>query len=164
MLGHKIHGTLASADYGLPGFHGQRAGPGHQGQLLQRVATVWDLWREGVVLSLVGEGLFIEGLHHNLDLFFEHLTVGIGVGFGTGDAESIHFSGVVASANTEYHPPFGQNIRGGVIFCLAERMPHGIDVEPATKFKVLGQVREVDIHHEEVGYAFVSFRLEMVLG
>ena len=87
---------------------------------------------------MVGEGLFIEGLHHNLDLFFEHLTVGIGVGFGTRDTESIHFSSMVASANAEYHPPFGQNICGGVIFRQTERMPHGIDVEPAPEFEVLG--------------------------
>ena len=115
------------------------------------------------MLALMRERRFVERLHDDLDLLFEHFTVGVVVGVGARDAEGVNLTGVVAPSYTEDDPPLGEDVRGGVVFCQAERVPHRIDVEPAAESQVLGQVGQVDVHHQQIGDALVALVLEMVL-
>ena len=61
---------------------GRLQGPRHQGQLLQGVAAVRYLRRQGVMLALVRKGLLVEGLKDDVDLLLEQLAVGLLVSSG----------------------------------------------------------------------------------
>ena len=106
--------------------------------------------------------VLVEGFEYDLHLLLEELPVGVLV--EQGRAETLHFAGMVPAAHSEYHPAAGQDIRGGKILGQPEGMPHGRDIEAATELEVLGEVGEVDVHHQEIGQALVAFRLEVVFG
>ena len=71
---------------------------------------------------------------------------------------------MITPANAKDHPPAGQDIGGGVVFGQSQWVPHGVDVEPAAKLQILGQVGHMNVHHQKVGDALVTFMLEVVFG
>ena len=78
----------------------------------------------------------VEGLPHDLDLFFEELAVGVLVDDGV--AENFDFSGVVASADAEADASVGEDVGGCVVLGEADRVPHRVDVEAASEAEVFG--------------------------
>ena len=159
---HEVHGALAGADQGLVAFHRQVLGPGHQGNLLQVIAAIGHVRRDVVVLAVVGEGAFIEGLEDDLYLFLEQLPVGVPVQHGR--VQGFDLAGVVAPAHAEDDPSVGEDVGGGIVLGQAQGVPHGGDVEAAANLESLGQVGQVDGEQQQVGDALVAFPLEVVLG
>ena len=161
VLGHEVQSPLGAPLDGLPALHRQGLGPGHQCQLLEGVAAVGHLGRQGVVLPLVGKGLVVERLEDDVHRFFKLFAVGVLVGdVGT---EGLDLASVVAASDSENHPAVGQDIGSGVVLSQAQRVPHRGDIEAAAKLDVLGHVGQVDIQHDQIGYTLIAFRLEVVL-
>ena len=162
VLGHEIQPSRVTADYWLPAFDGEVDRPGDEGDLFQVVAPVGDVDRDVIVLAVVGEGLFIESLEDDVDLFFEEVSVGFLVKEWV--AEHLNFPGVVAPTHPEDHPTPGQHVGGGVVLGEAQGMPHGRDVEPRPYLQLLCDAGQVHGQHEDVGDALVALSLEVVLG
>ena len=95
-------------------------------------------------------------------MLLEQLAVGVVVDGGAGVAEGFHLPGVVAPPDAEHHPALGQVVGHGEVFSQPQWVPHGIDVEAATEFEVLGQVGQMDEEQQQVGDTLVSFPLKMV--
>ena len=163
VLGHEVHGPLAAGHHGLPALHGLVLGTRHQGQLLQRVAPVRHFRRNLVVLAVIGEGVLVERLHYDFDLFLEYLPVHLVVTVGAGYAEGIHLPRVVAPAHAEDDPPVGEDVGGGVVLGQPQWVPHGVDVEAAAELELLGHPGQVDEQHQQVGDDLVALVLEVVL-
>ena len=145
MLGHEIHSALARTDHGLPCLHWQILWARYQSDLFQCVSPVRDFRRYGVVLALMREGLLVESLHHDLDLFFKHFTVGVVVGVSTRHAKGIHLTGMVSAPDAEDHPSVGQDISCGVVLRQPERVPHRVDVKAAAELELFGDVGQMNI-------------------
>ena len=161
VLGHEIQGSLCAALDGLPALHRQGLWAGHQRQLLEGVAAVGNLWRQGVVLPLVREGLIVERLEDDVHRFFEFFPVGVLVrDVGT---KGLDLAGVVAATYAENHPTVSQDVGGGVVLGQAQGVPHGSDVEPTAELDVFGQVGQMDVQHDQVGNTLVPLRLKVVL-
>ena len=160
VLGHKVEGAGRGALDGLPSFHGQAAGARHQGYLLELVAAVRHLGRDGVILALMGKGTLVERLENQLDLLLEQVAVGGLV--KEGRAEGFDFPGVVTAADAKDDPAVGQDVGGGKVLGQAEGVPHRGNVETAAELEVAGQMRQVDIQHQQVGDALVALGLEVV--
>ena len=160
---HKVHRPLAGAHHRLPSFHRQRPGARHQRDFLERITAVRHFRRNPVILAFVRERILVKGFHNDFHLFLEHFPVFLVAGERAGNAESVHFPGMVAAAHAENHPPAGQNIGGGVILRQPQRMPHRVDVEPAPELELLGQVRQMHIQQQQVGDAFIPLPLEVML-
>ena len=118
--------------------------------------------RDGVVFALVGEGLVVECLHHDLELLFKQLAVGVAVDHR--GAKGLHLAGVVAPADAEDDPAAGENVHHGEVLGEPDRVPHGKDVEAAAELDAVGVLRQVLAHDEQVGNALVPLPLEVVLG
>ena len=159
---HEVHGPLAGADQGLVAFHRQVLGSGNKGNFFQVIAPVGHVRRDVVVLAVVGEGAFVEGLEHDLNLFLEELPVGILV--YNRRIEGLYFTAVIATAHTKYHAAVGQDIGSGIVLGQAQGIPHGGYIEAASNFQLFGKVGQVDGKQQQVGDTLVAFPLEMVLG
>ena len=70
---------------------------------------------------------------------------------------------MVAPADSEDDPPAGEDVHHGKVFGQADGVPHGQDVEAAAELQVLGELAQVLAQDEQVGDAFVTFPLEVVL-
>ena len=162
VLGHELERARRAALDRLPALDRQVERPRDEGQLLERIAAVGHLGRQGVVLALVREALLVERLEDDVDLLLEQLAVCVLV--DERRAEGLDFAGVIAAAHAEYDAPAGQNVGDGVILGHAQRMPHGRDVEAAADLDVFRAVREVHAHQDVVGDALGALALEMVLG
>src|SRR5207245_2809331 len=77
VLGHEVQGARAGADYRLPALDGQCLRAWHQRDLLELVAPVGHLGREGVVLAVMRKGALVERFENDLDLLLEQLPVGV---------------------------------------------------------------------------------------
>ena len=100
---------------------GRRAGTRHEGEVLELVAPVGELRRQGVVLAAMREALLVEGLEEDLDLLLEHLPVLVLVHHDP--AQGLDLAGVVAAAHAEDRPPAGQDVRRRVVLGEPEGMP-----------------------------------------
>ena len=114
------------------------------------------------MLALVGEGLVVECLHHDLELLFEQLAVGVAVDHGR--AEGLHLAGVVAPPDAEDDPAAGEDVHHGEVLGQPDGVPHGQDVKAAAELDALGVLRQVLAHYQQVGDALVALPLEVVLG
>ena len=97
-------------------------------------------------------------------MLFEDLSVGVVVGVGAGHAKGIHFPRMVSPAHAKDDPSASEDVGGGIVFRQSQRVPHGIDVEAAAEAEILGQVGQVDVHHQQVWDALVALVLEVVFG
>ena len=88
----------------------------------------------------------------------------VGVLVDDGVAEDFDFSGVVASADAEADASIGQDVGGGVVLGEPDGVPHGVDVESASKPQIFGEMGEMHEEHQEVRDALVAFALEVVFG
>ena len=113
------------------------------------------------MLALVRERLFVERLEDDLHLLLEQFAVGVVVDDGC--AERLDFAAVVAAPHAEDDAPVGEDVRHGVVFSEAHRMPHGDDVERAAELQLLCLARKMRSHQNEVRYRFVTLALEVVL-
>ena len=114
------------------------------------------------MFAFVREDFLVEGLEDDLNLLLEQLAVGIGVLHRR--AEGLHLACVIAAAHPEYRSSFGQDVGHREVLGQSQRVPHRRNVKSAADAQALRQVRQVHRQHEDVGYAFVAFVLEMVLG
>ena len=162
VLDHEVQRALRAALDRLPALDGQRSRAWHQRQFLEGVAAVGHLWRKGVVLALVREGLLVERLEDDVHLLLEHLAVGDLV--LEGRSEALDLAGVIAPAHAEGDSAAGQDVGGCKVLGQAQGIPHGGDVEAAAESQVLGQMGQVDVEHQQVGDALVPLGLEVVLG
>ena len=161
VFGHEIEAALGCGHDGLPPLDGVFRS-WYEGDFFEFVSSVGDPWRDFVMLTVVRKGAFVEGLVHDLNLFFEEFAVGVLVDDWV--AEGFDFSGVVSAADSEADAAVCEDVGGGVVFGKAKGVPHGVDVESAAESEVFGEVSEVDEEHQEVGNALVSFALEVVFG
>src|SRR5437667_12788463 len=155
-------GARAGADYRLPALDGQRLRAWHQRDLLELVAPVGHLGREGVVLALMRKGALVERFENDLDLLLEQLPVGVLI--EQRRAEGLDLARVVAAPDAEDDPAPGQPVDGGVVLGHPQRVPHRRDVEAATDLDVLRDVPEVQGQQQDVRDALVPFALEVMLG
>ncbi len=75
------------------------------------------------MLALMGKGLLVERLHHNLKLLFKQFSVGVRV--QQRSTKCLDLAGVVASANTEDDPSSSEDIGHCEIFSNSDWVPHG---------------------------------------
>ena len=162
MLSHEVQRPLGPSLDGLPALHRQVLGPGHQGNLLKLVTPVGHGRWNVVVSAVVGERTLVEGLHHDLHLFLEHLPVGVLV--QQGRAEGLNLAGVIPASHAEDHPSVGEDVGGGEVLGQPQGVPHWGDVEGASDLDALGQVGQVYAHHQQVGDALIALGLEVVFG
>ena len=104
----------------------------------------------------------MEGLEEDVDLLLEQLAVCFLI--DQGRTERLDLARVIAAPDSEGDAAAAEDIGHGVVFGEAQRMPHGRNVEAAAKSQPFGLVREMQRHHENIGDAFRSLALEMVLG
>ena len=161
VFGHEVEPALRAALDRLPAFHRLPQRARHQGQLLQRVAAIRHLRRQRVVLAFVGEALAVERLEDDVDLLLEQLAVGRLI--EQRRAEGLHLARVIAAAHAEYDAAAAQDVRHRVVLGEAQRMPHRRDVEAAADLQALGDVRQMQRHHQHVGDALIAFGLEVML-
>ena len=104
----------------------------------------------------------VERLENDLDSFLEYFAVGVLVEHRA--AEAFDFASVIAASDTEHGAPAGQDVGGREILGKPQWVPHRGDVKAAADFELLGHVRQMDRHHQDVWQALVAFVLEMMLG
>jgi hypothetical protein len=114
------------------------------------------------MFALVRKGLLVEGLEDDLNLLLEQLAVGIGILHRR--AEALDLARVITAPNPEDRAPLGQDVGYGEVLGQTERVPHRRNIEATTGAQALRHLRQMYRQHQDVGYAFVAFMLEMVLG
>ena len=107
------------------------------------------------------ERIFVEGAEDDFALLLEQVAVGFLI--EQRRAEGVHFPRVVAAPDSEHGSPLRENVGGGEVLREAQGVPHGGYVEAAAYVEALGDVRQMDGFHEDVGQALVALRLEVVL-
>src|SRR5262245_23259195 len=125
----------SSANDWLPYLHWSVDRSWHHGDFLQVVAAIGYRRGNGIVLSLMGEGLLIEALEDNFHLLFEELLVGVVVEHRR--PERLDLTRVIAPADAEKHSAAGEDVGHGEILGKADRVPHRDDIEGAAKFELL---------------------------
>ena len=110
---------------------------------------------------MVGEGVVVEGLEHDLGLLLEQVPVGLFVQHGR--TEGLDLPGVIPTPKAEDDSSIGQTVGEGVVLGQSQGVPHGPDVEGAAELDVLGEMSQVHVLHQQVGQALVSLSLEVVL-
>ena len=111
---------------------------------------------------MVGEGLLVEALQHEVHLLLEQLAVRRLV--DDGRAERLDLARVIAAADTHDHAAVGDDVGHRVVLGEADRMPHGQHVERAAELEPLGLGGEPERELDEVREALVALALEVVLG
>ena len=104
----------------------------------------------------------LKHFQQQLQSFLEDLAVGIGIEQWCG--KSLDLAGVIAAPDAHDHAAIGDDIGHRVVFGEPDRVPHRQDVETATEFQALCLCREPQPELNQVGQAFVTLMLEMVLG
>src|SRR5204863_5100973 len=110
VLRHEVERPFAAALDRLPALDRPAQWPRHEGQLLQLIAAIRHLRRQGVVLALMREAGLVERLEYDLDLLFEDLAVGVLV--DERPAEGFDLAGVIAAADSEHGAAFRQDVGG----------------------------------------------------
>ena len=113
------------------------------------------------MLAVVAEGLLVECLQDDLNLFFKKLSVGVLV--DERGAECLDLPDLVAAADAKHQPAAGQDIAQRKVFSQAQWVPHGNDIERRAELEVLGVGCQVGAQQGQVGDALVAFPLKMVL-
>ena len=151
VFNHEIELPFAGAYDGLPGFHRQGLGTGHQGDFLQLITAIGNVGGDLVILAVVRKGPVVEGLENNLALVFEQVPVGRVIGGGAGRPQRLSLPRMVTPAHAEDYATAGQVIDSGEILGQSQGVPHGRDIKSATKLEVLGYVGQVEEEHQQVG-------------
>src|SRR5207248_5239068 len=105
---HEVEPAPAVTDHRQPAFDRPVDRPRHQGQLLQLIAAIRHLRRQGVVLALMREALAVERFEQDLDLLLEEFAVGVLV--ADRRAEGLDLAAVIAAADAEHGAALGQQI------------------------------------------------------
>ena len=109
VLCHEVHGPRGAALNRLPALDREPQRPRHQRQLLERIAAIRHLRRQGVIFAAMRERLLVERLEDDVDLLFEELAVGRLV--EQRRAEGFDLPRVIAAPDPENDAPAGQNVR-----------------------------------------------------
>src|SRR5215510_13527538 len=104
----------------------------------------------------------VKGLEDDLNLLFEQLAVGIGILHRR--AERLDLAGVVTAPNPEDGTAFGQDVSHSEVLGQTQWVPHWRNVESAADAQAFRYMRQMHRQHQDVGYAFITFMLKMVLG
>ncbi len=112
--------------------------------------------------AFMREGFVVECLENDLDSFLEYFAVGVLVEHRA--TEAFDLAGVVAAPDAEHGAPLGQDVGGREVFGQPQRVPHRRDVEATTDLELLGHVRQMHRHHQDIRETLVAFVLEMMLG
>ncbi len=162
VLHHEVDAAGGGAHDRLPALDGRAERSGDQGELFQFVAAIGNRRRKRVLLPTVRKGFLGQRLHHDVDLLFEDLAVGLLVEHR--HSKGLDLSSVIATTHPETDPAPGKDVGLGEVLGQPQRVPGRYDIEAATEAELLCQVGEMHRQHQDVGDALVAFSLEMVLG
>src|SRR5882724_2637943 len=161
VLCHEIQAARRGALDRLPTFDRAMDGLGHQGELLQFIATIVDARWNGVICALMGEGWTVERFINHLNLFLEQVAIGWLV--TQGGPKGLDLARVIATPHAKDDPPAGQDVGSGKILGQPQRMPHRGDIEATPELQASRDMCQVHGPHQKIRDTLIALRLKMVL-